>query len=123
MILIDGITIQVRRDAIRQLADISDKSYSDTQLDAKILNGDDLAQTWLQEDTASRTLITLSNIITAKLIRMGIGGTENTEAVRQLNDMAAKIVTTYNEKGDSQNKSIFGFTSEPQWGGDRIATV
>ena len=108
MLVMDGITAADRRTAVMQHADITLKAYNDDsdKLDAKILNGDDLAKTWLQTETASRTLITLSNILTAWLIASGIGGTENNERNRQLKDMAMKIVEIQNQKGEAQQTRI-----------------
>ena len=111
MLLIDEITAPLRRTAIRQHARISTTGLSDAALDAKILNGDDLAKTWLQTETPSRTLITLSNLLTAWLICNGIGGADNAEKTRQIKDMAMKIVEIENQKGPAQNQTRLSLSS------------
>ena len=115
----DDITAADRRKAVLQHADLTGVAYLPSNagsmsaeerqatiaaaLDKKIENGDDLAKTWLQETEASRTLCTLSNLLTAWLIGSGIGGSENAERCRQLKDMAMKIVEIHKGKGEAQN--------------------
>ena len=111
MLVTTEITAAQRRTAVRNHADVTAATLPDAELDAKILNGDDLAKTWLQQDTPERTLIILSNLLTAWLICSGIGGAENNERNRQLKDMAMKIVEIENEKGAAQNKTTITRTS------------
>ena len=111
MLLITGITAQDRRDSVRELADISTKSYNDSQLDRKIENADEIAKTLLQRSTADADLINVSNIQTALLIKAGIADSENNESVRELRETSKRLVQSANGSAPEQTAEYTGSTN------------
>ena len=103
MIVTDTITEEDRRDTIRELSDVTSKSYDDTKLDRKIKIGDTEAQAWLQTTEASDIVVIVSNYVTARNIRLGIGDTDNQNAARDLMSQAKDLVKAHNDKADVQN--------------------
>ena len=111
MLLITGITAQDRRDSVRELADVSTKSYDDTSLDRKIENADAIAQALLQQTTPDNNMLSISNIQSAILIRIGIGGTENEGAVQELRETSKRIIQSINAQAPEQGAEYTGITS------------
>jgi len=108
MILITGITEDDRRERIKALANIP-KSYTDAKLDKIIDNADDIAQVRMQTEIPSRTLIVVSNLICAKLIRQGLP--DSADEVRSLEDQIMKIIESHNDKAPEQNAGTVLVTS------------
>ena len=113
MLVTDSFDASARREAVRQLSDITDKSYNDDKLDAKITIGDAEARVWLQTTETSDTLIVLSNFLTARNIRQGIGDNDNQNAARDLMTNAKALVEAYNEKSPEQNQLTVTKTAGP----------
>lgn len=110
MILIDGITEADRRASIRELADVSDQIYTDDRLDRKIAEADAMAQTRLQSTEPTRNMVTVSNLITAKLISIGIGNEENNARITEINQTTEKIIESENNKAPEQDEPIVSFS-------------
>ena len=98
-----NITLEERRDLVRQLCRITSKSYNDAELDAKMDIGDVEAKAWLQTTTTTDELIIISNYITARNILTGIGGDRNLRAAQEYTTNVKNLVKATNNKADGQN--------------------
>lgn len=73
-------------------------------LDRKIQNADDIAKSMMQEDQVNRTTLTVSNLLTSVLIRLGIGDDTNSNIAREQRELITEIISAKNDKLPSQNK-------------------
>ena len=113
------ITDTERRRNVRELADISEATFTDTEIDFRIENADSVALTYFQVSEADgldgsepffRNLITVSNLIASVLIRQGLGGIDNTTVAKEQGIMYRSIVSAYNKKEPSQSVEGIGKT-------------
>ena len=111
MILIDGITEADRRARVREYANITTASYSDAELDRKILNADDMIQIRLQTTTPSRHMITLSNMQTAINILSGLGSSNYDSQIQNLKDTIKEMIESVNNMSPEQNAPTVMTTS------------
>lgn len=80
------------------------KDYVNNPLDRKIENADDIALSMMQETKSSRTTITVSNLLTSVLIRLGIGDDTNSNIAREQRELITEIISAKNDKLPEQNK-------------------
>ena len=106
MLTTDNFDASARRIAVRELADITSKSYNDDKIDAKISIGDTEAQVWLQSTNTTDTTVVVSNYLTARNIRLGIGDNDNQNAARDLMNNAKKLIEAHNNKAPEQNEHV-----------------
>ena len=99
-----AITLQERRDLVRELSDITTNSYTDTEIDQKMDVGDIEAKVWLQTSITSDLLIVLSNYLTARNILKGIGGDDNIRTAEAHMSDARALVNAHNNKAEEQNQ-------------------
>ena len=113
------ITDTERRRNVRELADISEATFTDTEIDFRIENADSVALTYFQVSEADgldgsepffRNLITVSNLIASVLIRQGLGGIDNTTVAKEQGIMYRSIVSAHNKKEPSQSVEGIGKT-------------
>lgn len=103
MITSTDITEATRRQNVRELANISSLTLTDTELDIKIENADAISQTYFGVDSVSgsedfaRNLITVSNLITSVLIRQGLGGADNVQIAKDQTETYKRIVAAHNK--------------------------
>ena len=106
MLTTDNFDASARRNAVRELADITSKSYNDDKIDAKISIGDIEARVWLQSTNTTDTTVVVSNYLTARNIRLGIGDNDNQNAARDLMNNAKKLIEAHNNKAPEQNEHV-----------------
>jgi len=103
-----------RRERTRDLADISINAFNDAKLDVKIEAADQIALSLFgglpSDDQRLANLITVSNLQAAILIRIGIGGDENTEIIRELRKTCKDIVDAANNRTMQQFKPTVRMT-------------
>ena len=113
MLLITGITEADRRERVRELANITVKSYTDNKLDKKILNADEIVQSLYQGADTTRNVITVSNLYAARLILTGIAQDGKYDAqITALKEMAEKIIEADNDIAPEQTRATM-MTSTP----------
>ena len=118
MLVSAEITAEERRNNVRDLADISLATFTDTELDYRIKNADDVALSYFQvsaddltgNEPYFRNLITVANLIASTLIRQGLGGIDNTTVAKEQGIMYRSIVSAYNKKEPSQSVEGIGKT-------------
>ena len=104
------ITAATRRSNIRELAGISDVTFTDDDLDLKIENADEIARTYFGvqgvtldgDEEYFRNLITVANLICSNLIRHGIGGQENISVAKEQMALYKSIVAAQNRHEPEQ---------------------
>ncbi|MCY4490447.1 MAG: hypothetical protein OXC46_03170 [Thaumarchaeota archaeon] len=113
------ITDADRRRNVRELADISDATFTDVEIDFRIKNADAVALSYFQVIDADgldgtepffRNLVTVSNLIASVLIRQGLGGIDNTSVAKEQAMMYRSIVSAHNKKEPSQSVEGIGKT-------------
>ena len=116
MITSPEITADERRRNVRDLADISEATFTDIELDHRIENADSVALSYFEISEADgtepyfRNLITVANLIASTLIRQGLGGIDNTSVAKEQGIMYRSIVSAYNKKEPEQSGNSIGKT-------------
>ena len=119
MITGGDITDQVRRDAVREAAGISEATYDDADLDRKITTWDAVARSYFDVVGATldgtepyfQNLITVSNLHTSAAIRQGLGGPENIAAATAQLSLAKSIVAANNKIAPEQAETVVAKTA------------
>ena len=115
----NDIPESLRRDTIRDLADITSSTMDDDTLDEKIKSWDEVARTYFgvqQIDLSGtepyfRNLVTVSNLLTSVAIRQGLGGSMNISVAKEQITQYMSIVSAQNRKAPEQGEAAIKKTS------------
>ena len=122
MIIGAGVTEAIRRETVRQLANMSTNLYNDTRLDEKILNADAIATIMWPgnivptDDTYLRVFMTVSNIEAAIQILSGIDGDMERQMVRDYRTRCKDIMMAVTDRAPEQNAEVVRSESSSQQG-------
>ena len=117
MITTTTLTAAIRRQSVRDYADIDIDAISDAILDQKIERADITALAKFgyssapsDEPTVHRIIIA-ADLSCARRICIGIGDDENTARANDLMIECDKIVEAHNNKAPEQNRNIISYTT------------
>lgn len=109
-------TIGVRRTAVRQLADVTDHTFSDDDIDRRLAIYDDTARNFMGisadqaiDENAEyfHPLIGVANYLSAINIRQGIAGEDNVRVVTDMIRMYKDIVAAYHGRTPEQGVAVY----------------
>ena len=121
MIIAGGdITLAMRRTGVRQLADVTEATFDDADIDRRLNIYDDVARTFfgvardavIDPDADYFTpLVAVANYLSAINIRQGIAGEDNVRVVTDMIRLYKDIVAAFHGNSADQHSAVVSTTS------------